>query len=87
MTTVKVWCEACRGTGNYDGNDCSCNACSGTGYTNQPYTIDDAEVDAKVLDTLSRLTMDEGEFRTKNGQVKGEIILRLHKFYCGKDEI
>lgn len=31
-TLIRVWCERCCGTGNYDGNDRSCNHCQGKGY-------------------------------------------------------
>ena len=103
MTTVKVWCERCCGTGNYDGNDYSCTYCQGKGYIEwsieqlaspvtvsvsdinfscaqrEPeYTIDDAEVDAKVLDTLAQYT---GEIPHK---IRISVIDRLHAFYVGE---
>jgi len=106
MTTVKVWCERCCGTGNYDGNDYSCTYCQGKGYIEwsieqlaspvtvsvsdinfscaqrEPeYTIDDAEVDAKVLEALHGFIIDGTSMA---GEVASTIINRLHAFYVGE---
>jgi hypothetical protein len=60
-----------------------CLSCT---HSTEKYSVSDAVADANVLDTLASLTMDPGDLKTKSGMVKGEIILRLHRFYCGGEE-
>ena len=45
--------------------------------TSDAYTIDDAEVDAKVLATVS------GTGLKQTDAICYEIVNRLHRFYCG----
>jgi excinuclease UvrABC ATPase subunit len=105
MTSVKIWCEACIGTGidrlkQLQGRiDYDCEKCDGKGFKTwtieqlasqvtihdgtfscapaDAYTISDAEVDAKVLATVS------GTGLKQTDAICYEIVNRLHAFYCG----
>jgi len=105
MTSVKVWCEECHGTGidrlkQLQGRvDYGCETCDGKGYKEwtieqlaspvtihdgtfscapaDVYTIDDAEVDAKVLATVNWTGLKQAD------EICYEIVNRLHAFYCG----
>jgi len=92
MTMLKIWCEACKGLGSVRRGSGefteACFLCVGKGYREFPayddtcpkkpeYTIDDAEVDAKVLATVS------GTGLKQTDAICYEIVNRLHRFYCG----